>query len=122
MIAHLIRPVAILCSLMLMFWLFSAGMRRHPDSHDPMLFTLIVAIVSALPIALTTIGLCVAKKDGAIFVACCVVLFVAGYSIYMSLDSSYFTALVMRSLFSWGALFAGGIIALIANASLTKKV
>ena len=122
MIAHLIRPVAILCSLTLMFLLFFAGMRRHPDSHDPMLFTLIVAVISALPIALTTIGLCIAKKDEIIFVTCCVILLVTGYSMYMTSQEDHFSALLIRSLFSWGAFLGGGIVVLIANASTAKKV
>ena len=87
-----------------------------------MLFTLIVAVISALPIALTTIGLCIAKKDEIIFVTCCVILLVTGYSMYMTSQEDHFSALLIRSLFSWGAFLGGGIVVLIANASTAKKV
>ena len=67
MIIHLIRPFAVLCSLMTFFWLFFAAMGRDPASEDPMPFTFMLAIVAVIPTGLVALGLCFAKKDGGVF-------------------------------------------------------
>lgn len=105
----------------MLLWLFFDALRRSPDNHNPIEYTYVIAIISVLPIALTTVVLFFARKEGAIFITCCVILLVTGYSMYKTSEESYLAALVLRSLFSWGAFFVGSVVALVAILNSDKK-
>lgn len=120
MITKLIRPVAVICALAMLASLYSFAM-NYPNAPSKYGVGDFAAIVSVLPIAFTAIGLCFARKAGPFFAAYCVVLFATGYSMFMTSNHDYYTALITRSLFAWGSFLGAGFLALVALVLLSYR-